>query len=68
MARDDNKNTSNSSVRCSFCGKSQSAVQRLIAGPGVYICDECVVLKNIIVLKPACFTPLNMLMIVIVIH
>ena len=42
MARDDNKNTSNSSVRCSFCGKSQSAVQRLIAGPGVYICDECV--------------------------
>ena len=42
MARDDNKNTSNSNVRCSFCGKSQSAVQRLIAGPGVYICDECV--------------------------
>ncbi|MBE6749076.1 MAG: ATP-dependent Clp protease ATP-binding subunit ClpX [Ruminococcaceae bacterium] len=29
-------------MRCSFCGKSQDAVQRLIAGPGVYICDECV--------------------------
>jgi len=42
LARDDNKNTSSQSVRCSFCGKPQSAVQRLIAGPGVYICDECV--------------------------
>ena len=42
MARDDNKNTSSQSVRCSFCGKPQSAVERLIAGPGVYICDECV--------------------------
>ncbi len=42
MARDDNKNNSGANVRCSFCGKSQSAVQRLIAGPGVYICDECV--------------------------
>ncbi|MBQ5884786.1 MAG: ATP-dependent Clp protease ATP-binding subunit ClpX, partial [Clostridia bacterium] len=42
MARDDNKNTSSQSVRCSFCGKPQGAVQRLIAGPGVYICDECV--------------------------
>ncbi len=29
-------------LRCSFCGKPQSAVKRLIAGPGVYICDECV--------------------------
>ena len=28
--------------RCSFCGKPQSQVRRLIAGPGVYICDECV--------------------------
>ena len=27
---------------CSFCGKSQSQVGKLIAGPGVYICDECV--------------------------
>lgn len=29
-------------LRCSFCGKPQSAVKRLVAGPGVYICDECV--------------------------
>lgn len=29
-------------VRCSFCGKSQEAVKRIIAGPGVYICNECV--------------------------
>jgi len=32
-------------LACSFCGKSQDAVQRLIAGPGVYICDECVALS-----------------------
>ncbi len=29
-------------VRCSFCGKSQDAVQKIIAGPGVYICNECI--------------------------
>jgi ATP-dependent Clp protease ATP-binding subunit ClpX len=34
---DDNKN-----IRCSFCGKTQDKVLKLIAGPGVYICDECV--------------------------
>jgi ATP-dependent protease Clp ATPase subunit len=28
--------------KCSFCGKPQDAVAKLIAGPGVYICDECV--------------------------
>ena len=32
--------------RCSFCGKAQTQVQRLIAGPGVYICDECIGLCN----------------------
>ena len=32
----------NKSVRCSFCGKHQDKVSRLIAGPGVYICDECI--------------------------
>ena len=31
-----------SQVKCSFCGKSQEEVNRLIAGPGVYICDECI--------------------------
>ena len=37
------------SVRCSFCGKSQDGVDRIIAGPGVYICNECVkVCSNII--------------------
>ena len=36
-------------IKCSFCGKSQEAVNRIVAGPGVYICDECVtVCKNII--------------------
>lgn len=36
-------------VRCSFCGKTQESVSRIIAGPGVYICDECVnVCKSII--------------------
>ena len=36
-------------IKCSFCGKSQEHVNRIIAGPGVYICDECVaVCENII--------------------
>ena len=36
-------------IRCSFCGKTQEAVQRIIAGPGVYICNECIdVCTNII--------------------
>lgn len=33
-------------VKCSFCGKSQKQVRKIIAGPGVYICDECVELCN----------------------
>jgi ATP-dependent Clp protease ATP-binding subunit ClpX len=33
-------------LKCSFCGKSQEKVRKLIAGPGVYICDECVELCN----------------------
>ncbi|MGN0672085.1 MAG: ClpX C4-type zinc finger protein, partial [Anaerovoracaceae bacterium] len=32
----------NRQLRCSFCGKPQGQVRRLIAGPDVYICDECV--------------------------
>jgi ATP-dependent Clp protease ATP-binding subunit ClpX len=36
-------------VKCSFCGKSQKQVKKLIAGPGVYICDECIELCNDIV-------------------
>jgi len=34
--------TNGSSLRCSFCSKSQSEVRKLIAGPNVYICDECI--------------------------
>ena len=34
---------------CSFCGKNQSEVKKLIAGPSVYICDECVSLCNDII-------------------
>ncbi|HTE03972.1 MAG TPA: ClpX C4-type zinc finger protein, partial [bacterium] len=29
-------------LKCSFCGKSQEQVRKLVAGPGVYICDECI--------------------------
>ena len=39
MARDNEKDRN---VRCSFCGKTQEQVDKLIAGPGVYICDECI--------------------------
>ena len=42
--RDDNSNLS-----CSFCGKSQKEVRKLIAGPTVYICDECIELCNDII-------------------
>ncbi|MBY0404053.1 MAG: ATP-dependent Clp protease ATP-binding subunit ClpX, partial [Cyanobacteria bacterium] len=35
-----------SRLKCSFCGKSQDQVKKLIAGPEVYICDECVDLCN----------------------
>ena len=37
MAKNDDKQ-----VRCSFCGKHQEQVARIIAGPGAYICNECV--------------------------
>jgi ATP-dependent Clp protease ATP-binding subunit ClpX len=40
MSKLDNK------LKCSFCGKSQDQVRKLIAGPGVYICDECIDLCN----------------------
>jgi hypothetical protein len=38
--------------RCSFCGKDQDQVGRLIAGPEVFICDECVRLCNEIIADP----------------
>ncbi|NMP38034.1 MAG: ATP-dependent Clp protease ATP-binding subunit ClpX [Clostridiales bacterium] len=46
MAREDDREKS---VRCSFCGKTQDQVEKLIAGPGVYICDECIELCNNII-------------------
>ena len=39
-------NSKNKNIKCSFCGKSQEAVNRIIAGPGVYICDECIKVCN----------------------
>src|SRR5271163_3124254 len=38
---------------CSFCGKSQHEVRKLIAGPSVYVCDECVALCNEIISEQA---------------
>ena len=42
-------NEQNKLIRCSFCGKTQEAVQRIIAGPGVYICNECIEVCNNII-------------------
>jgi hypothetical protein len=51
-------------THCSFCGKGQDQVSRLVAGPGVYICDACVGLCNEILAEsgprpdpPACQPP-----------
>ncbi len=42
-----------SATRCSFCGKADKDVRKLIAGPGVYICDECVgVCREILAANP----------------
>ncbi len=46
MGKNDN---SNDDLLCSFCGKSQDEVKKLIAGPSVYICDECIQLCNEII-------------------
>lgn len=46
MYSDDNRN---GLISCSFCGKSQDQVKKIIAGPGVYICDECVELSQHII-------------------
>ena len=40
-------------LHCSFCGKEQDSVKRLVAGPGVYICDECIELCNEIIAEEA---------------
>ena len=43
------KSKENKILYCSFCGKGQNEVQKLIAGPSVYICEECVDLCNNII-------------------
>ncbi len=43
------KNDEKKQLKCSFCGKNQDQVRRLIAGPGVYICDECIELCSEII-------------------
>ena len=45
--------TRNRAYHCSFCGKAQTEVKTLVAGPGVFICDECVQLCQAIVAKNA---------------
>lgn len=45
------KTTATGNYRCSFCGKSQEEVKKLIAGPTVYICDECIELCNEIMVE-----------------
>jgi ATP-dependent Clp protease ATP-binding subunit ClpX len=49
MSEDDTVNDGGKLLFCSFCGKNQNEVRRLIAGPSVYICDECVDLCNDII-------------------
>ena len=43
------KNDTPKGVKCSFCGKAQESVKKIIAGPGVYICNECIGLCNEII-------------------
>ena len=45
----ENKGDGGKLLYCSFCGKSQHEVRKLIAGPSVYVCDECVELCNDII-------------------
>ncbi|MDO8826573.1 ClpX C4-type zinc finger protein, partial [Methylophaga sp.] len=45
----DDKKNDDKLLYCSFCGKSQHEVKKLIAGPSVFVCDECVELCNDII-------------------
>ena len=45
----DGQEENKANLSCSFCGKSQKEVKKLIAGPSVYICDECIGLCNDII-------------------
>ena len=53
MARGD------TSVRCSFCGKREAQVRRIIAGPNVYICNECIDLCNGILQEDMAYNPVS---------
>jgi len=53
MSDDDKNNDDNKLLYCSFCGKSQHEVRKLIAGPSVFICDECVDLCEDIIREEA---------------
>ena len=56
MSEQDDKSTEKL-LYCSFCGKSQQEVKKLIAGPSVFICDECIELCNDIILEEASAEP-----------
>lgn len=56
---DKRKDDSEKLLYCSFCGKNQQAVLKLIAGPSVYICNECITLCNDIMQEDAKETPIN---------
>ncbi|MHB8282487.1 MAG: ClpX C4-type zinc finger protein, partial [bacterium] len=47
--KNNNDDSGGRELYCSFCGKSQDEVKKLIAGPSVYICDECIELCNDII-------------------
>ncbi len=51
MSKEKQSYGNNSTLHCNFCGKSQKEVKKLIAGPGVYICDECIELCNDIIFE-----------------
>jgi len=46
MPAENDRTASDAKITCSFCGKSQDAVRKIIAGPALYICDECIDLCN----------------------
>src|SRR3990167_2487448 len=49
MSRDNDQNHDERMLYCSFCGKGQNEVNKLIAGPSVFVCDECIALCNDII-------------------
>ena len=58
MPRDDDRR--DKPVTCSFCHKTQEQVEKLIAGPGVYICDECIELCSSIIEEESILSPVKL--------